>query len=139
MLNILEYESLAERLIEKCNQEFGKAEIPWPPEKTMGAIVKYINTQRESKGEKWIEEVEPKVESTQDLSIEDANNLFNKLLSPPSVITESQRKKIAVLRAKIELRLNELKIDWLVVQYNELEEVSRKKFLQQIGVANKSK
>jgi hypothetical protein len=44
-----------------------------------------------------------------------------------------------VLRAKIELRLNELKIDWLVVQYNELEEVSRKKFLQQIGVANKSK
>jgi hypothetical protein len=59
----------------------------------MGAIVKYINTQRESKGEKWIEEVEPKVESTQDLSIEDANNLLNKLLSPPSVITESQRKK----------------------------------------------
>jgi len=134
-LNESEYESLAKTLTEKCKSEFGSSdEIPWPSEKTMPTIIKYLSEARESKGRIWIEEIEPLVESINSLGIEEANNLFNKLSNPPAVITVMQRKKIALLYGKIERRLNELKIEWLVVQYNQLEEFSRKKFLQQIGI-----
>jgi transcriptional/translational regulatory protein YebC/TACO1 len=129
-----DFEKLAKSLEEKGIQEFGKEELPWIPEKTIAIIVKHISNIREYQGKEWMGEIEPLIERIISMDITEANDLYKKISNPPLFISSTQKKQLSKLLDKVEDRLNVINIDWLVKRYEELDNSSRKKFLQLIGV-----
>ena len=119
---------------QKAITELAGEDPPWRPEETLEAIINHVSTVRGASSRQWVDEIRPIVETLGDMSISDANGLFNRLSTPPAYLSAPQRKELSVFLGKVETRLNQIKIDWLVAKYRELEEASRKEFLKQIGI-----
>jgi hypothetical protein len=96
-------------------------------------IVNHVKDGRGVLSRQWVDEIRPILETVNDMSISDANSLFNKLSAPPAYLSTLQRKELSTFLGKVETRLNKIKIEWLVAKYRELEESPRKEFLKQVG------
>ena len=108
-------------------------EPPWMPNEAIVTILKHVVTLREENGNQWLKEVTELIETLDQMDVSEANNLFNRLSSAPAYLNTSQRKELSKQINKVELRLNQVKIEWLVAKYYELEESLREEFLRQIN------
>jgi len=135
LLTDADVETLAGALKQKAITELGSDEPPWKPEETLDVIVNHVKDGRGVLSRQWVDEIRPILETVNDMSISDANSLFNKLSAPPAYLSTLQRKELSTFLGKVETRLNKIKIEWLVAKYRELEESSRKEFLKQIGIS----
>lgn len=52
---------------------------------------------------------------------------------PPVILTDDHRVRLEEINKKIETRLSNLKIDWLIEKYKELTPEMQKQFLSQIA------
>lgn len=134
-----EFNNLSTSLREKASRELSDDEPPWMPEEVIAVIGKHVRNTRETLGHEWTEEIEPLIEKMEAMDVSEANNLFNKLSNPPCYLSLVQKKQVSRSLAKVEARLNRIKIEWLVTKYEELEETSRKEFLRHIGAAIQAK
>jgi hypothetical protein len=66
------------------------------------------------------------------MDVASANQLQNKLSSPPAYVTDDHLKKLEKVRTALNKRLSEIKIEWLVEKYKDLSEKDRKKFIPNI-------
>jgi hypothetical protein len=133
-LSETEFDKLSNALKQRGIEDLAEEEPPWMPEDAIDAIIQHVKDIREKQGVQWFAALEPMLESIDAMDASEANILFNKLSNPPAFLAKLQKKKALQLLGKLEQRLNRIKVDWLVTKYNELEEISRKEFLQQIGI-----
>jgi len=66
------------------------------------------------------------------LSAADANRLHSRASVPPAILTEIHNEERVELLKKIEGRLDDLKIDWLVERFKELSAPLKKKCLESV-------
>jgi len=105
-------------------------ELPWLPEDVIKNIVKAISDYRKQLSKEWTDEILELETAIPEMNVASANQLQNKLSSPPPYVTDAQLKKLEKIRTTLDKRLSEIKIEWLVEKFKELSEKDRKKFLE---------
>ena len=66
------------------------------------------------------------------MDVKDADAIFKKASSPPSIATSQQCEHAARIAKKAEQRCRTLEVDWLVQRYSKLPDISKQVFLQKI-------
>jgi len=126
-------EALSVSLKEKGENELANDEPIWMPDETIDIILKHVKNVRETAGKQWLQRIEPMIDTLMEMDASEANELYNKLSNSPAFLSQSQKKALARLQVKVEERLNQIRIAWLVERFKELDEMLRKEFLRQIG------
>ncbi len=93
-------------------------------------IVKTISDYRKQLSKEWIDDILAIEPDIPEMDVASANQLQNKLSSPPAYVTDAHLKKLEKVRTALDKRLSEIKIEWLVEKFKELSEKDRKKFLE---------
>ncbi|MFB3788960.1 MAG: hypothetical protein ACE15F_21585 [bacterium] len=127
-----EFEDLTNSLIQQAEDSLGEDTVPWPPQETIEKYAVAISKRRQEAGSSWIESVESEVARISSMSVTDASRLHTRVSAPPAVLTDQHAKRLAMMIPKIENRLNELKLEWLVEKFKDLSASLRKKFIQLI-------
>ena len=66
------------------------------------------------------------------MSAVDAKRILERANTPSALLTEAHEKRRKKAVKKIEIRLDALKLDWLIEEYKELNPALRKQFLKLI-------
>lgn len=125
-----EFESVTAELRKECAKAFGDEELPWPPDKTIDVFVHDISKHRKELSTSWIVAFEKEVAGVANMSATEANRLHARMNNAPAILTEPHIKRLEFAAKKVTVRLDALKIDWLVEKFKELPPPLRKKFLQ---------
>jgi hypothetical protein len=128
-LSWAEFNELACNFKSEAQSAIGEEEIPWSPEVVIDEFVKIISNHRREKSRNWIESLEAGAVSLETMSVVDVNRLHTRASSPPTVLTETETKRLEELIRKIEIRLDVLKLSWLVEKFKELPLAMRQKFI----------
>jgi len=124
MLGILEAEA---------EKDYGDEDPPpWDIHETLELFAREISKSRKIAGKEWFSEIESVAATLDIMDAKDADVLFKKASSPPSVATSQQCEHAARLAKKAEQRCRALQVDWLVQRYSELPDASKQVFLQKI-------
>ena len=122
-----------EELIDNCKAEaqntLGEEEIPWPPEDTITRFVTYISKLRKEASSAWIDSLETETHNVESMSAVDVNRLHTRASNPPANLTEMHSRRLDKVVNKIEIQINDLKIEWLVEKFKELPPAVRRRFL----------
>lgn len=122
-----------EELIDNCKAEakntLGEEEIPWPPEDTVAMFAAYISNLRKTASSAWIDALEGESHNVESMSAIDVNRLHSRAITPPANLTEMHSRRLDKVVKRIETRLNEVKIEWLVEKFKELPPAVRQRFL----------
>ncbi len=138
LLSENDLEALFISLKEKGVNELADDEPIWMPDETINIILKYVTKVRETAGKQWLQRIEPMIDKIMEMDVSEANELHNKLSNSPAFLSQSQKNSLGRLQAKVEERLNQIRIEWLVEKYKDLDEKLRKEFLRQIGATIRS-
>lgn len=136
-LNWKEFEALAEELRKEWTTTLGDEEPPWLPGNTLEGFLKTISDQRKQNSTAWIESVETQVENIPTMPADEANRLYNRLSTPPPVLTDSHIKRVGVVVSQIQARLEALSVEWLIEKFKELPAKAKKDFLAQLQKLSK--
>ena len=88
---------------------------------------------RKAESAKWIEALEAKVAGAAAMAAFDANRLLADAARPPAYLTEPHEKRREQAARRLEARLDEIKIDWLVEKFNELPEALQERFIKLVS------
>ena len=135
-LSWAEFNELACNFKSEAESSLGEEEIPWSPEVVIDEFTKIISKNRKEKSRSWIESIETGAVSLESMTVIDVNRLHARASSPPAVLAESDTKRLEELVKKIEIRLDNLKLDWLVEKFKELPLAMRQKFMDIISMDN---
>ena len=108
-------------------------ESPWDPAETIENFQKLISKDREEKSLSWIKSFEEEITNLENLSAATINSLHDRASRPPAILTGDHRVRLEEINKKVETRLSNLKIDWLIEKYKELTPEMQKQFLSQIA------
>jgi hypothetical protein len=133
MFNEEDLEIKAKLLQKQGNDDLASEEPPWMPDETMATIIKHVKAKRESNGEQWLQEIESKFDTLNDMDVGEVNGLYNRISNSPPYLSSSQIEKNVVLLSRVEIRLKQINVQWMVEKYKELDPVSREEFLEQIN------
>jgi len=61
---------------------------------------------------------------------DEANRFYNRVSTPPPVLTDSHLKRAAVVDRKVQARLDALSVEWLLEKFKELPAKAKKDFLE---------
>ncbi len=75
-------------------------------------IVKTISDSRKQLSKEWADNIIALEPDIPDMDVATANQLQNKLSSPPAYVTDAHLKKIEKIRKALDKRLSEIKIEW---------------------------
>ena len=128
-----QFENLVQKLREETQMVIVENEVPWPPDKVMGAFAESITQRRNEASRRWIEGIEADAAAASTMSAAEANQLHNRASNPPPVLTGQHEECRAKVLKIIESRLDLLKIEWLVEKFKELALPLREKFLQLVA------
>ncbi|MBU4386830.1 MAG: hypothetical protein KKH73_07540 [Actinobacteria bacterium] len=131
-LNWKEYENLI-KVIQKEWESSSEEELPWPPEKTLDNFVKSISMHRTEVSTEWINSLKKESKSIATMLAPEANRLHAHASNSPVVIIDLHIKLQEEILKKIEFRLADLKIEWLIEKFNELSDEQKKEFLRRIN------
>jgi hypothetical protein len=124
-----EFEILAERLRQDANTMFAENEIPWPPDEAIGGFLITFTKQRKDASASWIQALECEATNVTSMSAADANRLHSRTSSPPPILTEPHVKRLKQVVKNLEIRLEELALEWLVEKFSALPDPAKKTFL----------
>ena len=126
-----------DELIGKCKSEaqstLGEDEVPWCPEDTIDRFVTHISNFRKEASSAWVDSLETETSNVVSMSAVDVNRLHARARNPPAYLTKMHSNRLDRIVRKIETRLNEIKIDWLVERVKELPPEVRRKFLSVVS------
>ena len=125
-----EFQNLAQKLQKEAEGIIVGNDVPWPPNEVISSFFVTISARREEASTAWIDSIELDTVAVSSMSAADANRLHTRATSPPSVLTEPHTERLSKVLKRIENRLDELKIGWLVEKFKELAPPLRKAFLQ---------
>jgi len=91
-----------------------------------------ISNKRKIAGKEWLSEMESIAATLDSMDVKDADAIFKKASSPPSIATSQQCEHAARIAKRAEQRCRTLEVDWLVQRYSKLPEISKQVFLQKI-------
>ena len=132
-----QFANLAGKLQGEAEQTIKDDDVPWSPSEVIQEFVQQISKRRKEASTTWIESMEADASAVSSMPAADANRLHTRASSPPAVLTEPHGKRLEKIVARIEARLDSLKIEWLVEKFKELSPPLRKKFIQMIEAENK--
>jgi hypothetical protein len=124
-----EFAELIENLKSEAQRTLGENEIPWPPEDTIDSFAAHSSGLRTKASSDWIDSLEAETQKVEDMAAIDVNRLHTRASNPPATLTESDSNRLVKVINKIETRLNELKVEWLIERFKELTPVVRRRFL----------
>jgi len=124
------FDKLSAEVEQETISKLAEDELPWLPEDVIKNIVKAISDYRKQLSKEWTDEILELETAIPEMNVASANQLQNKLSSPPPYVTDAQLKKLEKIRTTLDKRLSEIKIEWLVEKFKELSEKDRKKFLE---------
>lgn len=124
-----EFEELIDNFKSEAQSALGGEEIPWPPEETITGFATHISKLRKEASSAWISSLETETQNVESMSALDVNRLHTRASNPPANLTEIHAKRLGKVVSKIEIRLNELKIEWLVEKFKELSPAVRRRFM----------
>lgn len=127
-----EFEALAKKLQEDAEQVIMDDDVPWAPGSVIKAFVGKISKCRGEASAEWIAALASEASNVSMLSAADANRLHARASAPPPILTEIHSEERVELLKKIEGRLDDLKIDWLVEKFKELSPPLKRKFLDSV-------
>jgi len=114
------FDTLSTEVEQETASKLAEDELPWPPEDVIKNIVKTISDSRKQLSKEWADSILAIEPDIPDMDVASANQLQNKLSSPPAYVTDAHLKKLEKIRTALDKRLSEIKIEWLVEKYNEL-------------------
>ena len=123
------FNALASAIKDELITALRDEEIPWTPEDTIKAIVKFISDARMQLSKEWTNSILQSESEIPSMDVSNANQLHIQISKLPAFVTDADIKKINRLKKIIEKRLNDLNIEWLVEKYKELSEKDKKHFL----------
>jgi chromosome segregation ATPase len=129
-LNWNEFETLAEEIRKEWAAALGEEEPPWLPDDTLDGFDQAISKHRKQASTTWVESIEAQVENIPSMAADEANRFYNRVSIPPPVVTDSHLKRAAVVDKKIQARLGDLSVEWLLEKFKELPTKAKKDFLQ---------
>ena len=127
------FDSLWKELMVKA-EEIASDEPPWMPDDVMPLIYKESLRKRKELGLTWLTHMENEVSEMSGLDIALVNNLHSRLQQMPTYLTQSQQTKAKKLHSQVESYLSNLKVEWLLEKYQELDSGSKAAFLKAISV-----
>jgi len=127
------FEALAETLKSELKEAFGEMRLPWSPVDTIVFFAEQITRERERLSELWIESLLKDAALVSTMQATEANRLHTRASNPPAVLAEMHAIRLSEIIARIEKRLDQLKIDWLIEKFNELSPQMRSKFVDMIS------
>jgi hypothetical protein len=119
-LTWISFDKLSAEVEQETVSKLAEDELPWLPEDVIKNIVKTISDYRKQLSKEWADEILALETAIPEMDVASANQLQNKLSSPPAYITDTHLKKLEKIRTALNKRLSEIKIEWLVEKYNEL-------------------
>ena len=127
------FESLVGTLKSEAEKDYGDEDPPpWDIHETLELFAREISKSRKIAGKEWLSEIESVAATLDSMDVKDADAVFKKASSPPSVATPQQCENAARVAKKAEQRCHALQVDWLVQRYSELPDVFKQIFLQKI-------
>ena len=127
-----EFERLADDLEKSSAEVISADDVPWPPDEVIEAFVADISRHRKHKSGEWIVTLEEATSGVEEMSAVDAKRILERANTPSALLTEAHEKRRKKAVKKIEIRLDALKLDWLIEEYKELNPALRKQFLKLI-------
>ncbi|MDP2645037.1 MAG: hypothetical protein Q8P24_08865 [Desulfobacterales bacterium] len=127
-----EFEILVEEIRKEWTITLGEEEPPWLPDDTMNGFVQAISKRRKRTSTAWIESIEAQIENIPAMPADEANRFFNRVRTPPPVVTDSHLKRAAIVERKVQSRLDLLNIEWLLEKFKELPIKAKNEFLLRI-------
>jgi len=124
----------ADEMLKECEAFFGEEEVPWNPEDVKNAFIETISAIRQSKSLSWISRIRENVDTVDKMSAIEANQYHTQLSNPPSVLTAEHHVILNELIHKVDQRLSDLKIEWLVEKFKELSQESKIEFIRIVQV-----
>lgn len=127
------FEKLARSCETEAESAVGDDELPWPPNTAVAALVADARANRMKASESWIGTLAKEAESVAIMTVDAANRLHNRASAPPAILSDEHTAILKRIVGDIEARLNNLKIEWLVAKYLELDQTLRKEFLLRVS------
>lgn len=127
------FDKLSADIEHETVSQLAEDELPWLAEDVIKSIVKTISDYRKELSKEWTDEILALEPDISEMDVAAANQLQNKLSSPPAYVTDAHLKKLEKIRTTLEKRLSEIKIEWLVEKYYELSEKDKEKFMRTIS------
>lgn len=131
-----QFDGLAHKLQDEAEQTIKEDDVPWLPSEVIQQFVEEIAKHRKEASSAWIDTIEADASGVSSFLAPDANRLHARACSPPAVLTEAHVKRLENVVAKVEARLDSLKIEWLLEKFKELSPLLRRKFIQMIELEN---
>ena len=123
------FRKTADEIQKECENVLGEDEVPWPPEEIVGAFVEIISAIRESKSLTWIARIKEEACSIGEMPAAEANRLHAQLSIPPVVLTAAHTEILNDVIQKVDKRLSDLSIEWLVEKFKELSHDNKLEFV----------
>ena len=127
------FNALSADVEQETISKLAEDELPWLPEDVIKNIVKTISDHRKQLSKEWTDEISELETAIPEMDVASANQLQNKLSSPPAYVTDAHLKKLEKLGTTLDKRLSEIKIEWLVEKFKELSERERNIFIKLVG------
>lgn len=132
-LNSDEFDLLSEKLKSELSDSLGEEGPPWDPSETIENFRNIIARNREANSSEWIRKIENDTEHIESLNPVEINNLHTRANNPPTFFSNKHFTILQMCICKIEQYLNELKIEWLIEKFNELNSQMKKEFISRIA------
>ena len=131
-LSYKQIKDVGNSLIAEYKESLKDEEIPWDFNDVHNVFLSIITQKREDDSNEWIKRLSEKILSIETMGVSDANQLLQQFQVAPIYLSEAQKAQITSLRAKIEKRLSNLSVEWLLEKFKELDDNERQAFLTKI-------
>lgn len=125
-----ELENQEKSLRAEADDALGEEELPWTTDEALDAIIETITKTRKASSQIWIGEYESEAAELESISVADANMLHDKGSAPPPFLTEPHTKRLQTAKGRVEKRLEDLQVEWLVERFSKLPQKLQKEFLK---------
>jgi hypothetical protein len=127
-----DFDRLASDLTAEYDAILENEEIPWAPDDVIGTFYQLIAGIRESKSQKWMENLNDRINHIDSMAALQANQLMIHLQKTPLYLTNTHKNKLNEIITQVDKRLSDLSVDWLIEKFKELSKDRKYEFVEMI-------
>lgn len=125
-----EFDRRAGEVKEEIREHLGGTEPLWPVDETFQHILEDSRELRSTESSAWTSALLANAESLPELSMAEANNLYERARKPPPFLEPSHRAEVNQATSNIEAHLNQLAVAWLLERFQQLPAPMQEEFLR---------